>query len=36
MASWVRTKSQERIYQNKQSGTLARIVYVEVEVYRRI
>lgn len=30
MASWVRTKSQERVDQNKQSGALALIVYVEV------
>lgn len=36
IASWIRTKSQERINQNKQSSTLALILYVEVKVYRRI
>lgn len=36
VASWVRTKSQERIYQSKQSGTLALIVYVLSQVCRRI
>lgn len=31
MAGWIGTKSQERIYQSKQSSTLALTVHVEVK-----
>lgn len=32
MVGWIRTKSQERIYQSKQSSTLAPVLYVEVNM----